>query len=251
MRSGSIFGMCRYAGIARSNSANQREGTMCGRFVLQADYEGLATVFPDYVFPDGLPNRYNIAPTQSAVVAKNDLERSVELVRWGLIPSWSKDHKIGSRLINARSETAAEKPSFRSAYKRRRCLVPVSGYYEWMVRLDTKAKQPVFIWMGSGMPFALAGLWEVWHSPEGDEVHTFTILTTDANELVAPFHHRMPVILGTEHFEEWLNPEEKRVGDLEHLLHPWRVDNLVVHPVSTLVNSPANDLPECIEAVSD
>ncbi len=101
------------------------------------------------------------------------------------------------------------------------------------------------------MPFALAGLWEVWHSPEGDEVHTFTILTTDANELVAPFHHRMPVILGTEHFEEWLNPEEKRVGDLEHLLHPWRVDNLVVHPVSTLVNSPANDLPECIEAVSD
>jgi putative SOS response-associated peptidase YedK len=127
----------------------------------------------------------------------------------------------------------------------------VSGYYEWVSNPGGKTKQPVFISMRSGIPFALAGLWEVWHAPEGDEVHTCTILTTDANAYVKPFHHRMPVILGSESYAEWLDPGEKRAGEIDHLLKPWETDSLAVFPVSTLVNSPAYDLPACIDPLEE
>lgn len=222
---------------------------MCGRFVLQADYSGLQLAFPGFVFPDEIPDRFNIAPTQNVLAIKNDSSRSVDFLRWGLVPSWSKDIKLGSRLINARSETVAEKPSFRSAFKRRRCLIPVSGYYEWVKVKGEKKKQPIYISMSSSLPFALAGIWEIWHSPEGDEVHTCSILTTDANPFLNDFHHRMPVIVGCSDMDDWLDDREKTYDELAKIMIPYPEEGLVSHYVSSLVNSPSNNKSECIQPI--
>ena len=219
---------------------------MCGRFVLQADYEGLQLAFPEFVFPDGIPDRFNIAPTQTVLAARNDGSWVVEGLRWGLVPSWAKDMKMSSRLINARAETVSEKPSFRSAFRRRRCLIPASGYYEWVKTEGWEKKQSIYIALESGLPLAFAGIWEIWHSPEGDEVHSCSILTTDANKHIESVHHRMPVILRREDRELWLDREEKTLADLVHILVPYQGADLVYHPVSTVVNSPANNTPECI-----
>jgi putative SOS response-associated peptidase YedK len=174
--------------------------------------------------------------------------REWALVQWGLVPSWSKDPSIGARLINARSETAAEKPSFRSALRRRRCLIPASGFYEWQRRPN--GKQPYVIGMADGNPFAFAGLWEHWHGLDGSELETCTVLTTEANELMAPIHDRMPVILEPQDYADWLGTGEDsapaEVAQLQHLMRPYPADQMKAYPVSNYVNDPRHEGAECI-----
>lgn len=205
--------------------------------------------------PRNLRPRYNVAPGQDiAVVRAADGGRSLAMLRWGLIPAWAKDPAIANRLINARSETVAEKPSFRIAYRRRRCLIPADGFYEWQ-RLG-RVRQPWLFGLRDGTPFAFAGLWERWTAPEsavltnslagselGDTIETCTILTTAANETIAAVHGRMPVILPSAVYGPWLAGEEVP-------LVPWPAAEMTARPVSTLVNRPANDDPRCVEPVS-
>lgn len=228
---------------------------MCGRFALMTPTEQLAMQFdvPESAvsaLPPSVP-RYNIAPTQPVAAIRLDEqgEREITFFRWGLIPSWAKDIKMGARMINARSETVAEKPSFRAAFKRRRCLIPADGFYEW--QKQPNGKQPIFIRPAEGeeRPFALAGLWEVWRDPDGSALQTCTILTTTPNELMAPIHNRMPVIVEPEDFDLWLNPEPDPQQGL-HLLRPYPAEKMSTYPVSTLVNSPRNDLAECIQPIA-
>ncbi|REJ71686.1 MAG: SOS response-associated peptidase [Planctomycetota bacterium] len=223
---------------------------MCGRFTLRASPLELAEVFELLREPVAIP-RFNIAPTQSvAVVRAGEAGRELSQVRWGLIPSWAKDEKIGSRLINARGETVAEKPSFRSAFKRRRCLVPADGFYEWK-KLDDRSKQPYFIGMAGDEPFAFAGLWEHWTDPGGKEVESCTIITTEANELLAELHDRMPVILHEQDYDQWLDPQEAEKDRLLGLLVPYESSALRAYPVSRLVNSPRNDVAECVKPIDE
>lgn len=191
--------------------------------------------------------RYNIAPTQAvlAVVRGPDGLRAGWL-RWGLIPYWAKDESIGNRLINARSETLGEKPSFREAFRKRRCLIVADGFYEW--RRTGETKTPVWIHRASRRPFAFAGLWERWRSPEGEPIVSCTIVTTEAIDTLRPIHPRMPVILPPDARDVWLDPDSAPDA-LERVLRPYPDDDLRFHEVSTLVNSPRNDDPECIEEV--
>jgi putative SOS response-associated peptidase YedK len=170
-------------------------------------------------------------------------ERELTFLHWGLIPSWSKDRKIGSRLINARSETVTEKPSFRAAFKRRRCLIPADGFYEW--QRQGSRKQPIYIHSHDGAPFALAGLWETWQAADGSVIDSCTILTTEPNELMEPIHNRMPVILEPPDYDTWLHPGDNPNVAL-HLLRPYASEKMAAYPVSTLVNNPRNDSPDCI-----
>lgn len=189
--------------------------------------------------------RYNIAPTQeAAVVRRSGDARSLSLLRWGLVPFWAKDPGIGNRMINARSETVGEKPSFRTSFRRKRCLVAASGFYEWQ-RTEGR-KQPWHFRMRGGGPFAMAGLWDSWDKGEG-LLETFTILTTEPNELVARAHQRMPVVLRPADHRLWLDPSVEDTERLGELLVPYPADEMEGFPVSTLVNSPANDSPSCIE----
>lgn len=222
---------------------------MCGRFAFAASQDENQLAFSGFTFPDDMPKRYNIAPGQPIIALANNGQKRAVAFKWGLIPSWSKDPQIGNRLINARAETLAEKPSFRSAFKRRRCLIPTTGFYEWKKQPDGKTKIPTLISLKSKHPFALAGLWEHWGSPEGDEIETCTIITTEPNALMAPIHNRMPVILPQKSFDAWLALEEKRPDELQDLLRPYPAEKMTTHPVSSLVNSPTNDSPECIEPV--
>ncbi len=194
-----------------------------------------------------LSPRYNIAPSQpvAAVRAGEGGARELTLLQWGLIPSWAKDPAIGSRMINARAETAAEKPSFRAAMKRRRCLIPASGFYEW-ARVGA-AKQPFFIRMKEGRPFALAGLWEQWCGEDGSELETCAILTTSPNEMAAKIHPRMPVIIAPGDYGRWMDPANEKPGTLEPLLRPYPAGEMEAHTVSRHVNNPRNDEPACIE----
>lgn len=221
---------------------------MCGRFALAVKPDENQLAFPTFIFPDNMPLRYNVAPGQNITAIANTDENRAQLFKWGLIPSWAKDPKIGNRLINARSETLAEKPSFRSAYKKRRCLIPTTGFYEWQRNPDGKTKTPMHIALKSGTPFAFAGLWESWHSPEGDHTRSCTIITTEPNDLMAPIHNRMPVILPPEQYDSWLDPSDRT--DLQELLTPYPDTEMTAHPVSTLVNSPVNDTPECLKPVA-
>lgn len=218
---------------------------MCGRFSLSVTEEALAAQFALEDLPEIAP-RFNIAPTQETVVirARESGAREAALMRWGLVPFWAKDRKIGSRMINARSETAAEKPAYRAAFKRRRCLVPADGFYEW--RRENGAKQPYRIVAGAGEPFAMAGLWERWDKDPDGELLSFTVLTTSPNELVAPIHDRMPVILEPEDYATWLDPSVDDRGALEALLDAYPAAAMEAYPVSKVVNSPANDDPRCI-----
>lgn len=195
-----------------------------------------------------VPPRYNVAPTQEvAAVLGEDDERHLEMLRWGLIPSWADDSGIGSRMINARSETVAEKPSFRKAFKERRCLIVADGFYEWQKTND--GKQPYYIRMRDGSPFAFAGLWESW-GKHGEEIRSCTILTTDANDLVGEVHHRMPVILPPENYDLWLDPDVREAEPLLDLLRPHPDDVMEAYPVSRRVNKPSNDEPGCIESAA-
>ncbi|MCA9067573.1 MAG: SOS response-associated peptidase, partial [Planctomycetaceae bacterium] len=193
--------------------------------------------------------RYNIAPTQDIAVVRLDQghkHRELSLLRWGLIPSWAKDPKIGNRMINARAETLAEKPSFRVAFRKRRCLVLADGFFEW--QKVEGAKRPHFIHRQDDAPFAFAGLWDHWQQ-DGKEIQSCTIITTTANSLMEPLHNRMPVILSEETFPIWLDPEFQNRNALQDLLRPCNADLLEAYPVSTQVNNARNDVPECVNRV--
>jgi putative SOS response-associated peptidase YedK len=218
---------------------------MCGRFTLAVPGEQVAKQFQLSEVPE-LAARYNIAPTQQvAAVRAGEAGRELVLLRWGLVPSWAKDPSGGSKMINARSETVAERPAFRSALRQRRCLIPADGFYEWQRRED--GKQPFHIKLADGAPFGLAGLWEHWKTPEGAWLHTCTILTTAANELMRPLHDRMPVIIPPEQYGRWLDPGLNEPGPLQELLHPYPAELMVAHPVSKAVNKVSNDGPELVE----
>jgi putative SOS response-associated peptidase YedK len=219
---------------------------MCGRFTMTIDPAQLRDAFPWLDIREDWEPRYNIAPTQPVAVVANRGDNRLDFFRWGLIPAWAKDPSIGNRMINARAETLAEKASFRIAYRRRRCLVLADGFFEWRMEADTKRKQPMYIRLKTGEPFGFAGLWETWNSPDGSQVLSCTIITTEPNELVGEIHNRMPVILERQAYSAWLDPAEKRPQDLQDLLKPYPSGELVAYPVSTMVNSPANDHPGCV-----
>lgn len=219
---------------------------MCGRYTLSQPGDLLEQL--DVTNPEKLDPRYNIAPTQDApVVRAGRSGRELAHLRWGLVPGWAKDESIGNKMINARSETAAEKPSFKNALKKRRCLVLTDGFYEW--KKVGKAKQPYHIRFPDGRPFVFAGLWERW-TRGAEPLETFTILTTDANDTVSELHHRMPVILGTEAIEPWLDPKVEDLEMLSSLLEPWAGAELEMVAVSRAVNNPSNERPEVLEPVS-
>lgn len=214
--------------------------------------EVLAELFELVEMPEIAP-RYNIVPTQSvvAVHASEGAGRHCEMMHWGLIPSWADDPAIGARMINARAETVATKPAFRSAFRQRRCLVVADGFYEWQ-KLERR-KQPHYIRLRDGRPFAFAGLWENWKSGDSASVpasiRSCTIITTEPNELVAPLHNRMPVILHARDYGVWLASETRQLDILGRLLRPYPADEMEASPVSTRVNKPSNDSPECIEPI--
>lgn len=217
---------------------------MCGRFARKSDPRRLAKEFGVAEVPT-VEASYNIAPTQNILaVRQGDDGREMTLFKWGLVPSWAKDISIGARLINARAETVAEKPAFREAYKKRRCLIPADGFYEWQ-RTGGK-NQPYFFRMRDERPFGFAGLWERWEGEGGRVFSTCTILTTEANEVLRPVHDRMPVILHPEDFSPWLEGDERERTLLRELLRPYPADEMAGHPVSTLVNSPRSRGPELI-----
>ena len=224
---------------------------MCGRLVIDLSPEMITEIYGIIKKIDRELNpRYNVVPSQTIPIVREDVEGSRELtfVRWGLIPSWAKDISIGNSLINARSETAAEKPSFRSAFKRRRCVIPSGGFYEWQ-RQDGKRKQPWYFRMADGSPVSIAGLWEHWQGSDGQIIESCSILTTSANELMAPIHDRMPVILSHEDHATWLNPKLTDGAPLKALCRPCPADLLNAYPVSPMVNSPKNDSADCIEPI--
>ena len=223
---------------------------MCGRYTLSTPVEKLAGEFDiSGPLPD-LPPSYNVAPSQevAAIVASGGGERRLELLRWGLIPAWADDSSIGSRMINARSETAAEKSSFRKAFKERRCLIPADGFYEW--QKTNGGRQPYHLKMRDGRLFAFAGLWESWKGDEEGEIRSCTILTTDANDLVGEVHHRMPVILPPETYDLWLDPAVREAEQLLSVLVPYPTEDMEAYPVSRRVNNPSNDEPGCVESVA-
>ena len=217
---------------------------VCGRFTLISSVSELQLRFGFAVESAESQPRYNIAPTQPVLTVVNDGNRRGELMRWGLVPSWAKDVKIGSRMINAVSETAATKPAFRSAFRRRRCLVLADGFFEW--RREGKRRVPLYFFQRSGEPMAFAGLWENWQAPEGEWIRSCTILTTAANTFIEPVHNRMPVILSVETEPLWLDPLTETPANLEPLLVPVPSDLLDVREVSPMVNSARSEGPGCI-----
>ncbi len=221
---------------------------MCGRYTLGTTPARLAETFALSDAPEFAP-RYNIAPTQIApVVVATPQGRRLELRRWGLVPFWAKDPKIGSRMINARAESLAEKPAFRSAFRRQRCLVPADGFYEW--KPAGRRKQPHHVRRADSRPFAMAGLFDTWHAGQPDAIASFTIVTTDANALLRPIHDRMPVILAPASWKDWLDADTP-LARLGALLAPPDPAGFEAYPVTTLVNSPAVDDARCREPASD
>lgn len=223
---------------------------MCGRFTLTSPAETVAELFELDEVPQLTP-RYNIAPTQPIAVVRalsDDPKREVAELQWGLIPSWAKDPSIGSRMINARAEGVAEKPSFRSAFRRRRCLVLADGFYEWQ-KISTR-KQPHYIHLANRRPFAFAGLWEHWEDPQGEAIDSCTIITTEPNDMMTKLHNRMPVILHPRDYILWLDPEVQKPEKVQPLLRPYPSREMVAYAVSTWVNKPSNDTPACVEPLS-
>lgn len=219
---------------------------MCGRYTLKSRPEIIAEVFGVPV-PPTLPQRFNIAPSQQVLAIRQQpggRQRELVALQWGLVPFWADDPGIGSRLTNARSETAATKPAFRGSFRARRCLVVADGFYEWQDR-DGR-KQPYYIRLKSGQPFGMAGLWDRWDK-QGDAIETCGILTCDANEPMLAIHDRMPVVIPPESFAVWLDPDRHDPGGLSRLLRPFHADEMTAYPVSTLVNNVRNDSAGCIE----
>jgi putative SOS response-associated peptidase YedK len=240
---------------------------MCGRFMLSIVESRLSKLIGVDFAVTGLVARYNIAPTQPVIAVRvQNGRRETVLLRWGLVPSWAEDVAIGNRMINARSETAHEKPSFRHAFRRRRCLIPADGFYEWskagMGSATTPGggggggaggagrgrpvKQPYLITMADEGPFAMAGLWEHWQDAAGNELETCTILTTAANELVGELHDRMPVILDPNDYGTWLDPANEDVAIPRGLCKPFPAELMMHRPVGTYINSPKHEGPRCV-----
>lgn len=233
---------------------------MCGRFVSASSAETIAEYFGAAFAGESLGENYNVAPTNDVygVVADADGSLRLEVFHWGLIPSWAKDRKIGAKMINARAETLAEKPAYKSIFKNRRCIIPMDGFYEWkagtadgpVTAKGKPAKQPMYIQSQNGEPLAVAGLWSAWKDPAGADdqadrwLHSATVVTTSANGTMSPVHDRMPVILPKSLWDEWLNPNMHDTDRLSQLLVPAADDVLTMHPVSTDVNNVRNKGPE-------
>ncbi len=226
---------------------------MCGRFVQFSSLRTLASHFPIDSAVDDIRSSYNIAPTQEVLAIVRQNGRRLEKFRWGLVPSWSKDLTAASRLINARSETASQKPSFRAAFKRRRCLIMADGFYEWQG--EKGRKQPYFISLPTKQPFGFAGLWETWKPKDAAAMTPFyrscTILTTAASKSVRSIHHRMPVILQPEVYDAWLDPDLQDVQQLEMMLQHHHLRDMQSHPVSKLVNRVQNNSEACISPLTE
>ncbi len=221
---------------------------MCGRYTLSTPSDLLADL-KEVQASTELSARYNIAPTQEAPVIRvagaSSENRELALLKWGLVPFWADDPSIGNRMINARAETVGEKPSFRDSFKKRRCIVAADGFYEW--QKTGSGKQPYLFRLKTRQPFGMAGLWDRWEKGDGQPLETFTILTTQPNELIATAHHRMPVILNRRDIDLWLDPTADTASDFGALWEPFPADEMEGFPVSTYVNNPANDTPRCIE----
>ncbi|HEX9759048.1 MAG TPA: SOS response-associated peptidase [Nitrospiria bacterium] len=220
---------------------------MCGRYSQTLDVSKLIERFKVKPPPFKLSPRYNIAPSQDAPVIVNLEEHSLKMFRWGLIPSWAKDPSIGQKMINARLETLQEKPSFKRLIRKKRCLVISDGFYEWKKESNGKTKTPMRVFLKSREPFAFAGLWDTWKNAEGIETHSFTIITTEAIASIKTIHERMPVILDPKIEESWLDPELEPSQVLASLTPFPTPEKMEFYPVSKLINSPKNDLPECID----
>lgn len=220
---------------------------MCGRYELHTHPAAIALAMGLDYAPE-IRERYNVAPTQQVPIVRLNSEGKRELVqvKWGFVPFWAKDPSIGSRMINARSETVATAPAFRTAFKKTRCLIPATGFYEWQKREGT-IKQPMHIGMKDGAPFAFAGLWTTWGAKDAEPLTTCTIITGEPNELAATIHNRMPVILAPADYARWLDIEQPDAGDL---LKPYPADAMKAYPISTRVNSPKNDDPSIIEPIA-
>jgi putative SOS response-associated peptidase YedK len=216
---------------------------MCGRFVRQKDVDAIVRDFGVEKVACGLAPSYNVAPTQQVGVIIEDGIKQLVSVRWGLVPSWASGLSVGNTMINARAETVAHKGSFREAFEKRRCLVVADGFYEW--RKEGKTKQPIFIRLKTDRAFGFAGLYENWLSPDGRNIRTCTIITTEPNEKMKTIHNRMPVIIPMEQEETWLRSESDPTRLLS-LLKPYPAEEMQTYEVSALVNSPANDSPECM-----
>jgi putative SOS response-associated peptidase YedK len=222
---------------------------MCGRFTLRTPAGEVAEQFGLLVVPR-LEPRFNVAPSQPVAAVRiapdeDPPRRELAWLRWGLVPGWAKDPAVGNRLINARAETAAVKPAFRAALRRRRCLVVADGFYEWQPQ--GKRKQPYYIRLRQGRPFGFAGLWEVWEGPEHARLESCTLLTTAANDLVRPIHDRMPVIIAPADYQPWLDAAVDDTQQLLPLLRPYPGEEMTAYAVGPLVNNPGNDDPRCIE----
>jgi len=219
---------------------------VCGRYTQTTHIEKLAKRFRAGSRGISFSPRYNLAPGQDAPVVVREEKNEIRLMRWGLVPAWAKEESIGYRMINARSETVVDKPSFRRAFKKRRCLVLADGFYEWKKEADQRKKTPMRIVRKDHEPFAFAGLWEQWQKPNGEALSSFTIVTTKANELLQTIHERMPVILQEKNEDLWLDPNEKDPERLFPLLSSFPSENMEAYEVSSVVNSAKNDLPECV-----
>ncbi|MBM3674098.1 MAG: SOS response-associated peptidase [Actinobacteria bacterium] len=229
---------------------------MCGRYVQVSSPELLAERFQvdEIALADTPEADYNVAPRKQVltVVQRSPERRVLERMRWGLVPSWAKDPKIGDRLINARAESVAEKPAFKRAFRRHRCLLPADGFYEWQVVPGRKQKQPMFVHRRDGEPLAFAGLWEAWRDPDDADapwICTCVIVTTRANAVIAPVHDRMPVLLEASAWDTWLDPTNEDVDGLRELLAPASDATIEMWPVATLVNRARNNGPELVARV--
>lgn len=223
---------------------------MCGRFTQSSELAVYEKRFDATAGEIAVQARYNLAPTQDALVVVQEQGRKLVLMRWGLVPSWAKDMAIENKLINTRAETAPDNPSFRKAFRQRRCLVPADGFYEWRSGGNGQSKAPLHFRRKDHAPFAMAGLWEVWHNPEGQELRSFTILTTTANAVVQPIHDRMPVMLLPEKEASWLDPDQHDLLVLAGLVEPYPTELMEANEVSPAVNSPTQEGPALIEPIA-
>ena len=222
---------------------------MCGRFTLQLSPELLAEIFGLQEIPV-YQSRFNIAPSQQIAVIRQDTEgrNRLDYLRWGLIPAWAKDMAVGNHMINAKSETVHEKPSFRSAIRYRRCIIPASSFFEW--QHEGKLARPYYVHLKDSLPMCFAGIWDRWKGPTGETIESCSILTTTSNKLIEPLHERMPVILHQDEYGLWLNRNIHDPEMLKQLYQPYPADMMGMWEVSTVVNSPRNDSEECIRSVA-
>lgn len=229
----------------RVNLGRRSVFIMCGRFVCKSAMEEIIEAFGIAEVSEELAKAsYNIAPSQSVLAIIGNGKRKLGRLQWGLVPSWAKDPEIGHKMINARAETLAEKPSFRDAFKKRRCLVVADGFYEW--RRTGTEKVPMYIRLKSGRPFAFAGIYETWYSPEGNKLSTCAIITTGPNDLMKPIHDRMPVIIPESEYDKWLDRKITETEVLRPLLVPYPAEEMVAYEVSKQINSPRNNSEKCI-----